>query len=95
MHHNNIVAILKYARTPKISMAVVTKGPVETAGSNLSLYKIIGMIDATVHAINIDEKIDRQTVSPRSKGEVLIDKFSMFNFVNSVIIVPKSPRSIP
>ena len=75
MHHNNIVAILKYARTPKISMAVVTKGPVETAGSNLTLYKIIGMIDATMHAISIDEKIDRLTVSPRSKGEALIDKF--------------------
>ena len=95
MHHNNIVAILKYARTPKISMAVVTKGPVETAGSNLSLYKIIGMIDATVHAINIDEKIDRLTVSPRSKGEALIDKFKKFDSVNSDMIAPKSPRSIP
>ena len=89
------MAIEKYASTPRISIAVVTKGPVEIAGSNLILYKIIGIIEATVHAINIDEKIDKLTIRPSFIDEVLIDKLKILDLDKIVMNVPKMPKRIP
>ena len=50
-------AIKKYKATPMISIAVVTKGPVDIAGSKLSFFRTIGTLAPTAVAIVIEQNI--------------------------------------
>jgi hypothetical protein len=49
-----------------ISIAVVTKGPVEIAGSKSNFLRIIGTLAPTAVAIVIEQKILKPTTRPRS-----------------------------
>ena len=64
--------MMKYNNTPRISILVVTNGPVAIAGSTSSFFKISGIVDPTVTAIIIDEQILNPTTRPRS-GSALIN----------------------
>ena len=52
-----------------ISIEVVTKGPVETAGSILNFSRKMGSTDATKQAILIEVKIELPTIIPSKMGE--------------------------
>ena len=54
---NRNFAIRKYKVTPRISIAVVTNGPVAIAGSISNLSNISGTMDPIVAAIIMDEHI--------------------------------------
>jgi len=49
-----------------ISMAVVTNGPVEIAGSKSSFFRIMGTLAPTAVARVIEQKILNPTTRPRS-----------------------------
>ena len=48
---------MKYSKTPKISMLVVTNGPVATAGSISNFLKNKGIRDPTATAISIEAQL--------------------------------------
>ena len=52
-------AIRKYKATPIISIAVVTNGPVDIAGSKLSFLRMIGTLAPTAVAIVMEQNICR------------------------------------
>ena len=58
-------AIIKYRATPNMSIAVVTKGPVEIAGSKDSFFNIKGTLAPTAVAIVIEQPILNPTTKPR------------------------------
>ena len=80
---NKNFAIRKYRVTPRISIAVVTNGPVAIAGSISNLSNISGTMDPIVAAIIMDEHILSPTAKPRVGGI----------FIN--LITANNPRSIP
>ena len=49
--------MIKYSATPKISIAVVTNGPVEIAGSKFNFLSISGTLAPTAVAIVIEQAI--------------------------------------
>ena len=57
--------MIKYRATPKISIAVVTKGPVEIAGSKFNFFSISGTLAPTVVAIVIEQAILSPMTKPR------------------------------
>jgi hypothetical protein len=59
----------KYRVTPIISIAVVTKGPVEIAGSKFNFSRNMGSTDATKQAKLIEEKMDKPTMRLNFTGE--------------------------
>ena len=61
-------AIKKYRATPRISIAVVTNGPVATAGSISNRFKIKGTNEPIEAAMIIDAQILSPTTSP-SRGD--------------------------
>lgn len=65
-------AIRKYKATPIISIAVVTKGPVDIAGSKLSFLRIIGTLAPTAVAMVIEQNMLKPTTRP-SSGIVVPD----------------------
>ena len=58
-------AIKKYRATPSISIAVVTNGPVATAGSISNRFKINGTNEPIAAAMIIEAQILSPTTSPR------------------------------
>ena len=65
-HYNNISeAIIKYSATPKISIAVVTNGPVEIAGSKFNFFSISGTLAPTAVAIVIEQAMLSPITTPR------------------------------
>ena len=83
MPFNKNFAIIKYRVTPRISIAVVTNGPVAIAGSISNLSNISGTIDPIVAAIIMDEHMLSPTAKPRVGGI----------FIN--LITANKPRRIP
>ena len=65
-----VEAIKKYKATPMISIAVVTKGPVDIAGSKLSFFRIIGTLAPTAVAIVIEQNMLNPITRPRLFIEV-------------------------
>ena len=65
-----VEAIKKYKATPMISIAVVTNGPVDIAGSKLSFLRTIGTLAPTAVAIVIEQKILKPITIPRFDIEV-------------------------
>ena len=60
-----VEAIKKYKATPIMSIAVVTKGPVDIAGSKLSFLRIIGTLAPTAVAMVIEQKMLKPITKPR------------------------------
>ena len=58
-------AIRKYKATPIISIAVVTNGPVDIAGSKLSFLRMIGTLAPTAVAIVIEQNILKPITKPK------------------------------
>ena len=63
-------AIRKYKATPIISIAVVTKGPVDIAGSKSSFFRAIGTLAPTAVAMVIEKNMLKPTTRPNSGIEV-------------------------
>ena len=65
-----VEAIKKYKATPIISIAVVTNGPVDIAGSKLSFLRTIGTLAPTAVAIVIEQKMLNPITIPKFGIEV-------------------------
>ena len=73
---NNNPAIIKYSKTPNISILVVTNGPVATAGSISNFLKISGVKVPTAVARSIEEHILSPTTTPNIGSEPRNLKFA-------------------
>ena len=57
--------MIKYNATPKISIAVVTKGPVDIAGSKFNFFNISGTLAPTAVAIVIEQAMLKPITRPK------------------------------
>ena len=60
-----VEAIKKYKATPMISIAVVTNGPVDIAGSKLSFLRTMGTLAPTAVAIVIEQNMLKPITRPK------------------------------
>ena len=86
---NNNPAIIKYSKTPNISILVVTNGPVATAGSISNFLKISGVKVPTAVARSIEEHILSPPTTPYIGSEPRNLKFA-----NTPSIIPYNTPSI-
>lgn len=59
------VAMPRYTRIPRLSTALVTKGPVATAGSILSVFRMMGAQVPIAAAMVMDMNMLEPTTNPR------------------------------
>ena len=86
-----VEAIRKYKATPIISIAVVTNGPVDIAGSKLSFLRTIGTLAPTAVAIVIEQNM----LNPMTKPMLVIEFPVIYSEARPTIRPYAVPNKLP